>query len=104
MIDSRFISFSLLHALTEVHVSNRQSEKRDRNCYPNNVLHIDLRIKNQLSAMPRVNAIAMLIPTAGDTKLWYPSPGSCVKLADGGFATVRHRLPYTLRIEFHPQW
>jgi hypothetical protein len=69
--DSTLISFSL-HALTEAHVSNRQHEKRDRNRYPNNVLHIDLRIQKPLilcffPAMPRMNAIAMAIPTAAET-------------------------------------
>src|ERR1017187_9172577 len=39
MIDSRFISFSSLHVLAEVHVSDRCHKKRNRNRQINQILH-----------------------------------------------------------------
>jgi len=40
-MDSRLITLpSSLHPLTEMHVGNRQSKERDRNGYPNNILHL----------------------------------------------------------------
>jgi hypothetical protein len=39
MIDSKLISFSLLHALTEMHVRDRYRKERDGNGYPKDVFH-----------------------------------------------------------------
>jgi hypothetical protein len=39
MIDSRFISFSSLHVLAEMHVSDRCDKKRNRNCQIDQILH-----------------------------------------------------------------
>ena len=39
MIDSTFILFSSLHALTKAHVSNRRHKKRDSNGHIDQILH-----------------------------------------------------------------
>jgi hypothetical protein len=43
IIDSRLISSSSLHALTEAYIGNRHCEKCERHGYPKNILHNGLR-------------------------------------------------------------
>src|SRR5215475_11306176 len=56
---STLILFSLLHALTEMHVSDREGE--ECNCYsnPKHVLHIGLQINNPNCTIQNFTRMAM---------------------------------------------